>query len=523
MSVEPEALWSERFAVIGSILESDYNTIIDRWAERALEEQPNAPHVHFKEMRNALPAMLQAMGRALAECGTAPAMRHCLIALEHGETRWKAGWRLAEVVRDYQILRLVILEHLELMLPSGTLTVREMMAVGLALDEAIGASVVAYVGHQEQQMRQASERLNEFLAVLGHELRNPLNAITTTVELLKLQQLQAPLLGDATAVLDRQTAQLGRLLDDMLDVTRIARGKLELRKELVSVEALVEQAVESTRPMFASRGQTLHLEVSDGALLHADRARLVQVLTNLLTNSAKYTPPDGDVWLLARIERDQAIFAVRDTGEGIAPDVLPHIFEMFAQAPEHRRQGLGIGLSLAKTLVELHGGTIEAHSDGPGTGTTFTVRIPLADGREHASESAQAAAPSSGPARQSPRRILLIDDQVDGLQELRLLLKLYGHEVHLAHSGEEGVRQALLVRPDVILLDLHMPGMDGYETAKRLRRQRDLSDTMIVAMTGYPEQADRGRVEQGGFDHALSKPVSFSLVQSLLEQREARR
>jgi signal transduction histidine kinase/ActR/RegA family two-component response regulator len=520
MSLDPEAIWAERFAEIGNVIESDCELLIGRWAERARAEQPGAVSAHFIEMRNMLPALLRAIGRGLAQSGEQAAVRHCLVAMEHGEQRWRVGWRLAEVVRDYQILRLVIFDHLDRTLNHWPLTVRETLAVGLALDEAISASVVAYVAHQESELRESSDRLNEFLAILGHELRNPLSAIVTTLQLMRLQEA-APSQVQAFEVLDRQVAQLTRLLDDMLDVSRLARGKLQLSKAPITAQEVIRRSIETTRSLFAARGHELEVFTPEPPIeLFADAGRLEQVLTNLLTNAAKYTPPDGQIRVELAAEDGEAMICVRDNGLGIAPDMLPRITEMFTQAPQHRGQGLGIGLALAKTLLEMHGGTIEAHSDGPGKGSEFVCRLPLGPPTQR--PMAAPVLPIAPPS--APRQrlvILVIDDQVDGLYELCLLLKLFGHEVHVAHSGAEGIEQAGRVRPQVVLLDLAMPGMDGYETARRLRALEETKQALLVAMTGYPHDDVRERARQAGFDDYLRKPVSFETVQDLLAQRQS--
>jgi two-component system CheB/CheR fusion protein len=378
---------------------------------------------------------------------------------------------------------------------------------------------VAYVAHQERAMREVNHRLNEFLAILGHELRNPLSAIVTTLQLLKLQTPAEQRQQEAYGVLDRQVAQLTRLLDDMLDVSRIARGKLQLVKEPVPLQEAIGRAVETTRSLFAARGHELTVTIPESPIqLMADPVRLEQVLTNLLTNAAKYTPPDGQVAIKIEAEPQYAVIRVRDNGEGISAEMLPQIFQMFTQTPEHRGQGLGVGLSLAKTLVDMHGGTLTAHSEGRGKGSEFICRLPLA---APSADSLAAPLPISvSPLPPGQYRILVVDDQVDALGEFCLLLKLFGHEVHAARSGDEAIAQAAVVRPQVVLLDLRMPGMDGFETARRLRAQPEMERVLLVAMTGYAADFDQVQARTAGFDHHLTKPVSFETVQQLLSSSQ---
>jgi two-component system CheB/CheR fusion protein len=305
----------------------------------------------------------------------------------------------------------------------------------------------------------------------------------------------------------------------MLDVSRLARGNLQLSKSTVTAQEVVRRSVETTRSLIAARGHTLQVAAPDAPIeLFADGGRLEQVVTNLLTNAAKYTPPDGKIEVELMIDNGEAVIRVRDNGEGISADLLPQIVEMFTQAPQHRGHGLGIGLALAKTLVELHSGRLKAHSDGPGKGSEFVCCLPLASAAERVVAPALPVTPLTTPGNRYG--ILVIDDQVDALYELCLLLKLFGHDVHVAHSGPEGIAEAERVRPHVVLLDISMPGMDGYETARRLRKQPEMEQALIVAMTGYSQSDVHERAMQAGFDHHLAKPVSFETVQKLLAERQ---
>jgi PAS domain S-box-containing protein len=528
MSIDPQLIRSESHREIGSLIQRDAGVLIERWRQRALAEEPNARRVYQPALLDHLPTFLWTLGRTLSESGPLETGQHCLVAAVHGDQRWDSGWSLPEVVRDYQILRLVILEYLEEAL-DRPLSGREAMAVGLALDEAITASVGMYVknreeyllqveqaraveqekahqelrrweeifqsaswgvavlavdntlqavnqafarmhGHTEEEklhgkplvelvapgcrdewaghvrtadgdgqqvyeilhlrkdgtslpvlvnlttckdqdgavlyraasfqditdrkrleealrdqaeaLQASDRRKDEFLATLAHELRNPLAPILNSVQLLHLLGPVTPTLQQVRDILERQTKQMARLVDDLLDLSRVARGLLQLRRERLDLAAVVKQAVQTSEPSIQSREQQLTVTLPEGPLpLEADQARLVQVLVNLLNNAAKYTDPGGRIDL--RVERagNEAVVRLTDTGVGIPPEMLPRVFELFTQVEESRERsqgGLGIGLALVRRLVELHGGTVMATSAGLGHGSEFVVRLPLA-------------------------------------------------------------------------------------------------------------------------------------------------
>jgi PAS domain S-box-containing protein len=520
MSIDPQLIRSEEHREIGQLIQRDAGILIERWRQRAVAEEPNARRVYHAALLDHLPTFLWALGRSLAESAPVQTGQHCLLAASHGEQRWETGWSLPEVVRDYQILRLVILEYLEEAL-ERPLSAREAMAVGLALDEAITASVGMYVRNREEYvlqveqraradlhrweqifqsagwgvaiidtagnlqavnrafarmhgydgedlrgkalaelidpaarpawadhlraadvngqqvyeilhvrpdgrrlpvlvnltafrdeagnvlyraasfqdiserkqleealreqaeaLRMSDRRKDEFLATLAHELRNPLAPILNSVQLLQLLPSEDPTLRQVREILDRQTRQMARLVDDLLDLSRIARGEVRLRRERLDLSAVVQQAVQTSEPLVNGRRHRLTVSLPEQPLfLEGDQARLVQVLTNLLNNAAKYTDPGGRIDLSAAREGDEAVIRVRDTGVGIPPEVLPRIFDLFMQVEGSRDRsqgGLGIGLALARRLVELHGGQMSAASAGPGQGSEFVIRLPLA-------------------------------------------------------------------------------------------------------------------------------------------------
>jgi len=354
---------------------------------------------------------------------------------------------------------------------------------------------------------------DEFLAMLAHEFRNPLAPIRSAVEIMRVIGQKDPALEKAREMISRQVDQLSRLVDQLLDVTRIKQGTIGLERKAVDVNAVLWAAVAVVEPLIAERGHTLKvLPLSEVLNVEGDFDRLKQVLVNLLDNAARYTDPGGDIVLSAAREKEFVAIRVKDNGIGIPPQALPIIFDLFTRADRNPQGGLGVGLALVRELVELHGGSVEAESAGANKGSEFTVRLPPDN---EAAPRAQPLRNVSG--REMSRRIVLIDDNVDAAESLAMLLRLKGHEVHVAYDGAQGVSIALKTVPDCVLVDIGLPGIDGYEVAKRLR-SHDRNGMLLVALTGYGQTEDRRRSEQAGFDHHLVKPVSQEVLEDLLRE-----
>ena len=369
----------------------------------------------------------------------------------------------------------------------------------------------------EKALLDADGRKDEFLATLAHELRNPLAPIRNSLHLLRMSG--GPGVEQVRVMLERQVNHMVRLVDDLLEVARITRGKIELRRERVELADVVCGAVETSRPLIEAGRHHLALVLPGRPLvLDADPVRLSQVIANLLNNAAKYTPAGGQIGLTLGCEDDQAVVSVRDTGMGIPADMLPQVFDMFAQVDrtlDRAQGGLGIGLSLARNLVLLHNGTIEARSAGPGQGSEFVVRLPLAPERGSGVEPGPSAEDWSSKVI-AARRILVVDDHRDAADSLGLLLQFLGNDVRIAHDGPEALEAVRAYRPGIVLLDIGMPGMDGYEVARRLRAQPELEGLALVALTGWGQEEDRRRSCAAGFDHHLVKPVDLPALQALL-------
>jgi signal transduction histidine kinase/ActR/RegA family two-component response regulator len=369
----------------------------------------------------------------------------------------------------------------------------------------------------EESLRDADRRKDEFLAALAHELRNPLAPISNTLHLLRSQCGSNQKAVQAHDVIRRQVQHLKRLVDDLLDVSRITRGKVTLRREIVDLATIVRNAVETSRPLIESAGHKLEVSLPPGPVqLHADPVRLAQALANLLNNAAKYTPNRGHIRLSAQCEGDSAVIRVRDDGIGIAQASLPHVFELFMQDEEgagRAQGGLGIGLTLVHSFVTLHGGTIEAFSAGAGQGSEFVMRLPVVTWQTVTNDAtSDAAQPASGAGH----RILVVDDNEDGAQSLAMLLELQGNAVHTVYDGPQAVEAITLFHPDVVLLDIGLPTLNGYETARLLRAHPESRNALIIALTGWGQEEDRRRSREAGFDHHLVKPVDLHVLEQLL-------
>ena len=366
-------------------------------------------------------------------------------------------------------------------------------------------------------LSEADRRKNEFLAMLAHELRNPLAPMSNMLEVLKHSGNNGGVVKQAHDTIERQLAQLVRLVDDLLDLNRITYDRLELRRSDVELAMVVQQAVEVARPLIDAAGQKLTIDLPDEAIyLNADRARLAQVFGNLLNNSCKYTRPNGAISLSARRNgNNEVLVSVRDDGAGIPPDKIDSIFDMFMQvdrSSDRSQSGLGIGLTLVKRLVEMHGGSIEARSAGEGQGSEFVVQLPMID--KPAVVSSRVSDVAAEPASQ--RRILIVDDNVDSADSLAMLLEITGNQTYLAHDGVEAIESIEKYRPEVVLLDIGLPKLDGHEVCRRVREQPWGKDIRIIALTGWGQDDDRRKSEEAGFNGHLVKPVDYDKLLALL-------
>jgi PAS domain S-box-containing protein len=373
--------------------------------------------------------------------------------------------------------------------------------------------------HAEEDLREADRRKDEFLATLAHELRNPLAPIRNSLHIFRMKGIQDPAVERVTDMMERQGAHMVRMVDDLLEVSRISRGKIDLRKEVTELASVLRNAIDTSLPLIERGKHKLVVEIPDDPLsVDADPVRLAQVFANLLNNAAKYTPEGGQIDIKVSVDGGNAVICVKDNGEGIPRQMLGRVFNMFTQVNTGMRAqgGLGIGLTLARTLVHLHGGTIEAASDGPGRGCEFTVRLPLVTA--HAKP---APAPAANVLANAPlRRVLVVDDNHDAADSLGMLLQFLGAEVMVVHDGHAALAAIRSFQPAVVLLDLGMPGMNGLEVARRMREDPAARGITLVALTGWGQREDRRRTSEAGFDYHLVKPADVGMLQSILSMKE---
>ncbi len=392
------------------------------------------------------------------------------------------------------------------------------MDLAVAEDLASRAAIAVENSQLYRELRDADQRKDEFLATLAHELRNPLAPISNGMQVLRMSGGSGVMADEARLMMERQLSQMVRLVDDLLDVSRITRNNLELRKQQVSLAAVVSSAVETSRPLIEQSGHTLSITLPAAAVyLDADPTRLAQVFSNLLNNAAKYTEPGGRITLTGTLSGNDVVVEVRDNGMGIPGDALSRIFEIFSQVDrnmERAQGGLGIGLSLVRRLVELHGGTIEARSDGPGLGSQFVAKLPTASVKQPAA----ASAGGHKPSQTAGRRVLVVDDNYDSAKSLSVMLEMMGNETHSAHDGLAAVEAAEAFRPDLILLDIGLPKLNGYDACRRIREQPWSQRMVIVALTGWGQDEDRRRSHDAGFDEHLVKPVDLAEIIRLLAE-----
>jgi two-component system CheB/CheR fusion protein len=509
---------------------------MERWLESVRRDRsqiPSAQDLTVPQLRDHVPSLLDEIINAVV--GETPPDVEA-DGREHGRQRWGTGYDIQEVLRELAILREVLMDRVEERATARWLTREEEREVRRRIQRVIdrSAQVGAAQFHDEAmsvrrqlwaeleaayvELKVASEQKDRFFATLSHELRNPLSPILTAVQLLEFTEDSDPRLRRAREIIERQVRHQARLIDDLLDVSRIASGKMTVRREPHNLVAAVAFAVEGCLPEFQAKAQELHVEMPDAPLpVDADPVRLEQVVTNLLTNACKFSDRGGNVWLTVTQEGTEAMVRVRDTGMGIGPELLPRVFDLFTQAdtaPDRPRGGLGIGLALVRYLVQLHGGWVQAHSEGLGKGAEFVVCLPLATADTTAPVLPRALPDAPAPSR----RVVVVEDNADARAILAELLEMMGHEVAAVADGPAALRLAEEAPPEAFVVDIGLPGMDGYRLAQSLRRLPGGQSALLIALSGYGSPEEKERALEAGFDAHLTKPANIDELQRLLTQ-----
>ncbi|HET7402411.1 MAG TPA: response regulator [Usitatibacter sp.] len=415
---------------------------------------------------------------------------------------------------------------------------RHLQGQDLSLADSVAGRAAASLDNclLYEEIQNADRRKNEFLATLSHELRNPLAPMRAALHMLRSKPVEQEKAQTLLETMDRQVAQMTRLVEDLLDISRITRGAIELRREMLDVGAEVRNALESCQGALENRRHEVKVRLPEtDARVVADRVRLQQILENLILNAVKYTEPEGRIEVSVEAQPTDVLIRVRDTGIGIAPDKLSQVWDLFVQvdeSPERTRKGLGIGLALVKDLVKRHGGSVEASSEGLGKGSTFTVRLPRARQNEVAVdtgghpvlavEEPAAPAPSHPPIAAGAHRVLIVDDNIDAAETLGMMLEILGHETHKAHDGNAAIQAAAEYRPEIIFMDIGLPGISGHEAASRIRKDLGMTGVFMVALSGYGTEEDRRKSLQAGFDTHLVKPLDPAALPGILAAFEKR-
>lgn len=504
--------------------------ILQEWEDFARTIEPAAASMTTKALRNHAADMLKSIAADMATAqssaeelaksrGLEARTAQMATGEQHGIARQESKFTIEQLASEYRALRSSVLRLWSQANGSPhAADMADIIRFNEAIDQLLASSVLSFAEATRKAMEAEKDRKDQFLAMLAHELRNPLAPISAAASLLKIGRTDEAAVANASDIIGRQVAHMVTLVDDLLDVSRVTRGTIELKREPLDLRQVIADAVEQVTPQIQARHHDLVVgEPPVPVPMHGDKKRLVQIVANLLTNAAKYTPEHGHIELRLDLQGDQAALAVADNGVGMAPDFVPHVFELFAQAErtsDRSSGGLGLGLALVKSLTELHGGTVACTSAGPGRGCTFTVRLPRQatdesriDRRRTARVDAPAAAALS---------IMLVDDNADAAATLAGLLEAAGHDVEVAHRAGDALARAAAQAPDVFLLDIGLPDLDGTALARQLRARPDTGAAVLIALTGYGLEQDRERTRAAGFDHHLVKPVDVSTLYRIL-------
>ena len=506
------------------------DSILQEWENFARTIEPAAASMTTKALRNHASEMLKSVAEDLCTTqsraeeivkshGQEPRTAQTDAGEQHGLARLESNFTIEQLASEYRALRSSVLRQWSEAnkAPSST-DIGDIIRFNEAIDQLLASSVFSFAKATREAMEAEQKHKDQFLAMLAHELRNPLSPISAAATLLKMAKSDQAVVSNASNIIARQVAHMATLVDDLLDVSRVTRGAIELKLEPLDLRQVIADAIEQVTPQIQARHHVLvAAEPPHAVATQGDKKRLVQIVANLLTNAAKYTPEHGRIDLTLDLYKDQVAIAVADNGIGMAADFVPHVFDLFAQAErtsDRTSGGLGLGLALVKSLTELHGGKVGCASAGPGKGRTFTVWLPR-----------QAADESRIERRRTPRmdaraaarlKIMVVDDNADAAAMLAMLLEAAGHDVITAARAREAIDRGKVDAPDVFVLDIGLPDIDGNDLARTLRALPETSDAVLIALTGYGLGTDREQTRAAGFDHHLVKPVDTEQLSRIL-------
>jgi signal transduction histidine kinase len=506
------------------------DAILLEWENFAITIEPAALTMTSKELRNHASVMLNAIADDLRSAqtledqaakahGLGPRTIETIAGEEHGIARLESLFTIEQLVSEYRALRASVLRLWSESNRSPVVTdIEDITRFNEAIDQLLTASVFSFSQSARQAIEAEKRHRDEFLAMLAHELRNPLAPISAAAVLLQMAKVDEPIIKKTSNIIARQVEHMATLIEDLLDVSRVTRGLITLKPEPLDIRWIVADAVEQVTPQIQARHHQLTVtEFSETAIVWGDNKRLVQVLTNLLSNAAKYTPEHGHIQLKTELHNDQVMLTVEDDGIGLAPEFIPRAFDLFVQAErtsDRSSGGLGLGLALVKSLVELHGGRVSCASPGLGKGSRFAMCLPLQVGRENEVELRRS--PRNQLTASKPLKIMVVDDNVDAAQTLSLMLKTVGHQVIIEYGAKSALDVARTELPDACVLDIGLPEMDGNELARRLRARPETAKILLIALTGYGQARDREEAMAAGFDHHMVKPVDMAKLTDVL-------
>lgn len=506
--------------------------ILQEWETFALTLEPAALAMTSKDLRNHCAVMLQALADDLRTTqtgeeqrqksrGRGPRTAQDGEGVLHGIARLESHFTIEQLIAEFRALRASVLRLWSLSKPEPRASdLEDISRFNEAIDQLLAASVLSFVDKTRQAAEAEQRRKDEFLAMLAHELRNPLAPIGSAAKLLKMAKGNEAIIDRASDIIARQLRHMVTLVDDLLDVSRVTRGMIELKQEPLALDRIIADAVEQANPQIEARHHHLTVTaLSETAIVRGDHNRLVQVLTNLLTNAAKYTPEGGHIGLGIELHSRHVILSVEDDGIGMAPDFQPHAFTLFAQAErtsDRSPGGLGLGLALVKSLIELHGGTVTCSSAGLGKGSRFAVCLPRQ--LQHEGKVERRGAARDNTVAGMPLKIMVVDDNADAAYALSLLLSAAGHRVITEYEAKRALEVARTEKPDACLLDIGLPEIDGNQLARQLRAQPETAKALLIAVTGYGRRHDRDDSMAAGFDHHMTKPVEIAKLLRVLAE-----